>query len=346
MRPKILQISVPRGGSNAVARMMGQSPDVAAVLRSRLLEDGRDGLFRALREVEREAPDRLPYVKEQAAFLPDHPDELFAPYDRFLVVVRDPVQQVASELLAVLGNRELLRDKLVERTGVPVGRRETARLLDRYAAAACLDFPIVRPGVRGCWQDVLAYLRRTRDFRPVHRLVGDLYDVQPGRRECASDTEWFNRAIFQVGVLCWLRTVELVGTLVEAGVPRLAIVDFGDLQYRPGRIAEVCGRLAVRFDERMVTGPWHPPGRWFEAGLDRDEGHRWVGRAFTATRLYPSRPTPCDPRTLPPVAQAALTSSMDSYRALLGHPACLSPDDPIASGGVAAAPTGRGVARR
>ncbi|AVT29284.1 hypothetical protein C6361_07025 [Plantactinospora sp. BC1] len=346
MSPKVLQISVPRGGSNAVARMMGQSPDVAAVLRSRLLEDGRDGLFRALREVEREAPGRLPYVKEQAAFLPDHPDELFAPYDRFLVVVRDPVQQVASELLAVLGNRELLRDKLVERTGVPVGRRETARLLDRYAVAACADFPIVRSGVRGCWQDVLAYLRRTRDFRPVHRLIGDLYDVQPQRQGCASDTEWFNRAIFRVGVLCWLRAVDLVAALTRAGVRKLAVVDFGDLQTRPRRIAEVCDRLAVRFDERMVTGPWQPPGRWFEEGLDRDEGRRWVGRAWTATRLYASRPVPCDPRTLPPVAQHAVSSSMESYRALLSHPACLSPEDPVAWGGAAAAPAGRGTARR
>lgn len=333
-----MQISVPRGGSNAVARMMGQSPDIAAVLRSRLLEDGRQGLLDALAEVAREAPGRLPYVKEHGAFLPHHRDPLFDPRDRYLVVVRNPVQQIISELLMVLSNRELLRDKLVERTGLPVGRRETARLLDRYAVAACADFRIVRPGMRGSWQDVVAYIRRTRDFRPVHRLIDDLYATQPARHRCASDTEWFNRAIFRVGELSWVRAVELVDGLTEAGVRRLAIVDFGELQNQPHRIAEVCERLAVRYDERMVSGPWHPPGRWFEAGLDRHEGHRWVGRAWTATRLYGSRPTPADPRSLPLVVQEALPSSMDSYQILLSHPACLSPK--------VLTPAGPGAARR
>jgi hypothetical protein len=343
VRSKVLQISVPRGGSNAVARMMGQSPDIAAVLRSRLLEDGWSGLQQALRAVEREAPDGLPYVKEHAAFLPERPDDLFARHDRFLVVVRDPAQQLASAVLAIAGNTELLRDKLVER-GRDVERREIVRFLDRYAGAAAADLPSGESGAGASWADLVGYVRRTYDFRPLHRLFADLFAEQPERERCRSDMEWFNRAIFRVAARSWTRAVEAVGRIDAIGARRLAIVDFTALQDRPELVAQVCDRLAVRYDERMVTGPWRPPGRWFDAGLDRHEGHRWAGRARASRRLHRSRAVPYDPRALPAAARDAFGESLESYRALLAHPAYLGPGDAPGSGnaGVAARGARRG----
>lgn len=305
----VLQISLPRAGSNAVARMLGQSPDIAAVLRSWLLEYGPEGLLMAAGQAAREAPGRLVYIKEHAAFLGGDEFGWFDPADRFLLVVRDPVQQLASAVAAIAGNRQLLRKKLARRQGRPVTEAELTRVLDAYAGRSGLD-----------WDGLAERARRAHDPAPLAPLLADLFRDQPERRACESDVEWFDHSLFQVVARSWTSAVDLARRLRELGAQRVAVVDFTMLRARPELITEVCQRLEIQPDQRMVSGPWRPAGRWFDAGLELADGHRWVERARHSTMLEPPQSMRYDPLRLPAPARRVLWPSLGSYLTLLAHP--------------------------
>jgi hypothetical protein len=310
---KVLQVSIPRGGSNAVARMMEQSPSIAAVLRGRAMETGYAGFASAIQQVQAQVPGGLPYVKELAAFLGDEEFGAFDRRDRFLVAVRDPAQQVASTILAMMRNTGLLQRQLGEVRGRPVTEAE----LGGYLAAHARDFD--------GWADLLGYVRRTHDFEPLADPLAELFGAQPARESCESGVEWFERSLFDVGALSWSRSVDLVERLRRMRAWRLVVLDFSVLQTRPELIAEVCDRLDLRYHPRMAAGPWRPASRWFTSGLELSDGDHWVGKAQRSRVLERPSSVPYDPLTLPPPARDTFLSGLAGYLRLLADPALVWP---------------------
>jgi hypothetical protein len=311
---KVLQVSIPRGGSNAVARMMEQSPSIAAVLRGRAMETGGAGFESAIQQVQAQVPSRLPYVKELAAFLGDEEFGLFDRDDRFLVVVRDPAQQVASKVLATMRNPGLMCRQLAVVRGRDVTEAELREYLDAQAGSDFVG-----------WADLIGYVRRTHDFRPLAAPLSELFGAQPERDACDSGVEWFERSLFQVGTRSWTRAVELLGRLRRMGARRVAVVDFTVLQTRPELIAQVCDRLDVRYHPRMASGPWRAASRWFTAGLELSDGDLWVGKAQLSRVLERPLSIPYDPLTLSPPASDAFRAGLGDYLRLLADPALVWP---------------------
>jgi hypothetical protein len=307
---KVLQVSIPRGGSNAVARMMEQSPSVAAVLRGRAMETGSAGFASAIQQLRAQIPGRMPYVKELAAFLGDEEFALFDRDDRFLVAVRDPAQQVASIVLAVMRNPGLLRRQLSAACGREITEPELCEYLDAQAGG---DF--------AGWSELLDYVGRSHDFRPLAPSLRELFGAQPRREACDSGLEWFERSLFQVGTLSWARSVELLGRLRRMGARWIAVVDFTVLQTRPELIAQVCDRLGLRYHPRMATGPWRPASRWFTSGLELSDGDLWVGKAQLSRVLERASSVAYDPLTLTAPASDAFRSALGDYLRLLADPA-------------------------
>jgi hypothetical protein len=311
---KILQVSIPRSGSNAVARMMEQSPSVAAVLRGRAMETGGASFSAAIAQLQAAVPDRLPYVKELAAYLGDEQIALFGRDDRFLVVVRDPAQQVASTVLGVLRNPGPMRQHLADLRGRDVSGPELNAYLDARS----------RPRFSG-WDELIAYVRRTHDFEPVGPTLTELFGTQPDRDACGDGLEWFDRSLFQVGTRSWSRSVELLARLRDIGAERVAVVDFTVLQTRPGLAAEICDRLGIRFHPRMTEGPWEPASRWFTSGLELSDGDLWVGKAARSQVLERPLSVPYDPLTLAPPANDAFLAGLGDYLRVLADPALVWP---------------------
>ena len=311
---KILQVSIPRSGSNAVARMMEQSPSVAAVLRGRAMERGGAGFGSAIAQLQAQRPDRLPYVKELAAYLGDEQIGLFDRDDRFLVVVRDPAQQVASTVLGVLRNPGPMRQHLAGLRGREVSGTELDAYLDARA----------RPRFAG-WAELIRHVKRTHDFAPVGPTLSELFGTQPDRAACEDGLEWFDRSLFQVGTRSWSRAVELLARLRDLGAERVAVVDFTVLQTRPELAADVCDRLDLRFHPRMTDGPWEPASRWFTSGLELSDGDLWVGKAARSRVLERPLSIPYDPLTLAPPASDAFRSGLADYLRVLADPALVWP---------------------
>ncbi len=293
---------------------MEQSPSVAAVLRGRAMEAGTAAFASAIEQLQAQVPDRLAYVKELAAFLGDEQFGLFGRDDRFLVVVRDPAQQVASKVVTMLSNPGLLRRQLAEFRGRAVTETQTREYLDAYAGG---DFE--------GWAELLHYVRRTYDFGPIAPALFELFGTQPERDACASGVEWFERSLFQVGTLSWKRTVELVGRLRRMGARWVTVVDFTVLQTRPELVAQVCERLDIGYHPRMVAGPWRPASHWFTSGLELSDGDVWVGKAALSRVLERPSSIPYDPLSLPSPAREAFLSSLGSYLRLLADPALVWP---------------------
>jgi hypothetical protein len=334
---KILQVSIPRSGSNAVARMMEQSPSVAAVLRGRAMERGGAGFGSAIAQLQAQRPDRLPYVKELAAYLGDEQIELFDRDDRFLVVVRDPAQQVASTVLGVLRNPGPMRQHLAglrARAGLQGEVSETE--LNEYLDARA------RPRFSG-WAELLRHVKRTHDFAPVGSTLSELFGAQPDREACEDGLEWFDRSLFQVGTRSWSRAVELLARLRDIGAERVAVVDFTVLQTRPELAAEICERLDIRFHPRMTDGPWKPASRWFTSGLELSDGDLWVGKAARSRMLERPLSIPYDPLTLTPPASEAFRSGLADYLRVLADPALVWPRTAADVEEVLAAPAWRRV---
>ncbi len=105
---KILQISIPRGGSNAVARMFAQSPHVSSVLRSRMLEKGSQGFLEDLQNLVQQ-DKRHPLVKEMAAVITDERFTVFSSKDHYIFAIRNPVEQVWSLLCGIVQHSEAFR---------------------------------------------------------------------------------------------------------------------------------------------------------------------------------------------------------------------------------------------
>lgn len=314
MPGKVLQVSIPRSGSNAVARMMEQSPSVAAVLRGRAMERGDDSFGAAIGQVQEQVPDRMPYVKELAAYLGDEQIRLFDRDDRFLVVVRDPAQQVASTVLGVLRNPGPMRQHLAGARGREVSGAELSEYLDAQARPAFAD-----------WAALLAHVRRTHDFRPLGPTLTELFGAQPDREACDDGLEWFDRSLFQVGTRSWSRAVELLTWLRDIGAERVAVVDFTVLQTRPELVADVCDRLDVEFHPRMTAGDWLPASTWFTSGLELSDGDLWVGKAARSRALERPLSVPYDPLTLAPPASDAFRSGLRDYLRVLADPALVWP---------------------
>lgn len=311
---KVLQVSIPRSGSNAVARMMEQSPSIAAVLRGRAMERGGDGFGAAIAQLQAHLPQRLPYVKELAAYLGEEQVGLFDRDDRFLVVVRDPAQQVASTILGVLRNPGPMRQHLSEARGTEVSEADLSAYLDAQAA----------PRFAG-WAQLIDHVTRTHDFEPLGPTLTELFGTQPDRDACDDGLEWFDRSLFQVGVQSWSRAVELLDRLRAMNARHVAVIDFTVLQTRPDLIAEVCQRLGLQFDARMTDGPWEPASRWFTSGLELSDGDLWVGKAARSRTLERPSSIPYDPLTLAPPADAAFRSGLRDYLRVLADPAFVWP---------------------
>ncbi|MFB9445516.1 hypothetical protein Dvina_19400 [Dactylosporangium vinaceum] len=278
------------------------------------MERGGSGFGAAIAELQAQRPDRLPYIKELAAYLGDEQIALFDRDDRFLVVVRDPAQQVASTVLGVLRNPGPMRQRLAEVRGREVSEQELRDYLDAQAGTSFSD-----------WSELIGYVRRTHDFQPIGPTLSELFDAQPDRDDCDDGLEWFDRSLFQVGTQSWSRAVELLARLRDMGAERVTVVDFTVLQTRPELAAAVCDRLDLEFHPRMTDGGWDPASRWFTSGLELSDGDLWVGKAARSRSLERPLSIPYDPLTLVPPASDAFLAGLGDYLRVLADPALVWP---------------------